>query len=240
MSAMIFRAIDFETTGAPSDAEDAPPVGVCEVGFCDLSLAEAFGEAEFSGPVRSRLCDPGMPMQFEACAVHHIVADDIKDCAPFDPAELRDGAPDFFVAHNADFEQHFFDGGETPWIDTYKVALRVWPDAPSHGLQFLRYWLDLPADRALASPPHRAGPDAYLCALLMQRILTDSRMPIDDMVRFSAGIALLPRINFGKHRGAKWSEVPADYLDWIINGQNDLDRTVKANARYWLKQRVAE
>lgn len=240
MSAMIFRAIDFEATGIPSEAEDAPPVGICEVGHCDLSLAEAFGEAEFAGPIHAHLCDPGIPMQLEACAVHHIIDADVKGHPPFDPAELMVGKPDFFVAHNADFERKFFDGGETPWIDTYKIALRVWPDAPSHGLQFLRYWLDLPADRAKASPPHRAGPDAYVCALLMQRILLESTIPLADMARFSNGIALLPRINFGMHRGSKWSDVPASYLDWILSDKNDLDKTVKANARYWLKQRVAE
>ena len=45
-------------------------------------------------------------------------------------------------------------------------------------------------------------------------------------------------INFGKHRGSKWSEIPVDYLQWLVNNdgtkadtralaQDELDR--KAN-----------
>ena len=33
---------------------------------------------------------------------------------------------------------------------------------------------------------------------------------------------LMPTISFGKHRGSAWSDVPADYLEWVI-GQVDLD-----------------
>ena len=86
-------------------------------------------------------------------------------------------------------------------------------------------------------PPHRAGPDAYLGAALIARILAAGAASIEDMVRWSNGPALLPRINFGKHKGARWEDVPADYLRWVVD-KSDLDRDVKANARHHLKQRA--
>jgi exodeoxyribonuclease X len=37
-------------------------------------------------------------------------------------------------------ERHF---GDAIWVCTYKCALRIWPDLPSHGNQALRYHLGL-------------------------------------------------------------------------------------------------
>jgi hypothetical protein len=41
-------------------------------------------------------------------------------------------------------------------------------------------------------------------------------------------------LRFGKHRGERFDAVPADYLEWIVNGQNELSEDVKASAQYWL------
>lgn len=224
-----FRCIDFETTGIPTDDDKH---AIVEIGWSDvLSKDGALG-----GPYapRSVMCDPGRPIPHEAMAVHHITDAMVKG-AVGSLSEL--GSPDFFVAHNADYERQFFPT-PIPFICTYKVALRLWPEASSHSLQFLRYHLALPVDADICQPPHRAGPDAYLGAALMTHILMDGRVSIEDMVRWSDGPALLPRVNFGKHKGSKWEDVPSDYLDWVAN-KSDLDRDVKANARHHLKARAA-
>jgi exodeoxyribonuclease X len=44
-------------------------------------------------------------------------------------------------------------------------------------------------------------------------------------------------VNFGKHKGAKWDDVPLDYLSWIVD-KSDMDRDIKANAKHWLKVRT--
>lgn len=228
---MLIRCIDFETTGVPTDDD---PHAIVEVGICDIHEDRPAPEQH------TVLCNPGRPIPVEAMAVHHITDADVVDAIP--PADgiklLMEGSPDLFVAHNADFERKFFAGGDVPWICTYKVALRLWPDAPSHSLQVLRYYLDLPVDHERAMPPHRAAPDAYLCAVLMVRIMEIARDRLDEMAKWSNGPALLPRITFGKHRGKKWDEVPIDYLNWIAN-KSDMDRDAKANARHWIKARSA-
>lgn len=223
---MIIRCIDFETTGIPS-ADDRQ--AIVEIGWCDLDESEV-------GIPDAVLCNPGRPIPHEAMAVHHITDADVAG-ATGTVAVL--GEPSFFAAHYADFEKHFFPTS-IPFIDTYKVALRLWPEAPSHSLQFLRYHLDLPVNPPMAMPPHRAGPDAYVCALLMQRIMETNRDKFDDFVRWSDGRALLPRVPFGKHKGAKWEEVPVDYLDWVVNKAADMDPDMKANARHHLKARTAQ
>jgi exodeoxyribonuclease X len=56
----------------------------------------------------------------EARAVHHISDRDVRCVAH--PVEglrrLEEGAPAYYVAHNAKFEQAFFTGASAPWICT--------------------------------------------------------------------------------------------------------------------------
>jgi exodeoxyribonuclease X len=226
----LFRAIDLETTGIPSETDKH---AIVEIGWCDLEDGEV-------GIPDAVLCNPGRQIPHEAMAVHHITDAMVEDATG--SIEVL-GKPDYFVAHFADYERQFFTT-DVPFICTWKVALRLWPDAPAHGLQFLRYHLALPVVGSNAMPPHRAAPDAYLGALLMQRILAEGTASVDEMVRWSNGPALMPRITFGKHFGVKWEDVPTDYLDWMLTdprfSKDPANRDNLANARYHLKKRAAD
>ncbi|MCF1502159.1 DNA polymerase III subunit epsilon [Afifella sp. H1R] len=234
----LFRVVDFETTGTPTDEERH---AICEIGWCDV-LPVGDTAWRVVAPPAAMLVNPHRPISIEALAVHHIT--DAQCAAAPDVTDgfrhLMDGMDDrttVFVAHNADFEREFFGGGDVPWICTYKSALRVWPDAPSHSNQVLRYHHDLKLDAELALPPHRAGPDAYVTAWLLKALLEAGADP-EEMIRWSRGPALLPKVTFGKHKGAKWQDVPTDYLRWLAD-KSDMSRDVKANARHHLKQREA-
>lgn len=224
---MLIRVIDFETTGMPPDA------AVCEVGWCDLIVGD--GPTQM-GQVHSFLVNPGRPMPIEAMAVHHIQDRDLAG-AP-DPSaafsKLMDGA-DIFAAHNAAFEQAFFAGGERPWICTYRCGLRAWPESPSHSNQALRYFLTLVLDAEKAMPPHRAGPDAFVTAHILRSLL--GVRPVADLVAWTKEPALLIRCGFGKHRGQKWSDVPTDYLDWLLR-QRDMGEDIHHTARHHLRLRT--
>ncbi|SFM97256.1 exonuclease domain-containing protein [Methylobacterium pseudosasicola] len=221
---MLIRVIDLETTGFE------PPAGVCEIGWCDLTHD---GESWTVGEPRSMLVDPEQPIPPQTSAVHHIVDTDVAGQpvfaeatreALFDEARMR--ANHFvLVAHNARFERQWLTPevtGEAHWICTYKAALRLWPEAPDHKNGTLRYWRNPPGlERALAEPAHRAGPDAYVTALVLREML--ALASLDDLVLWSAGPALLPRCTFGKHRGEPWSAVPESYLAWVLRQQMDED-----------------
>lgn len=238
---MIIRSIDFETTGEPK--EDAPQA-ICEAGWCDVHLhlvdpQTGLRQPEIGAP-QAMLVNPGRPMPPDARAVHHISDEDVASAPPPDLAcaKLMQDRPDFFCAHNADFEREFFGGGGIPFICTYKVAVRLWPEAQSHSLQFLRYSLGLNIDQGAGLPAHRAGPDAYVGAALMARIIKHEEAPdLDTMVRWSNGPALLSKIAFGKHKGTLWKDVDSGFLKWIIDPARDFSRDVKATAKYWLKQK---
>lgn len=150
--------IDTETTGL------TPEDKIVEIGFCHVSyggVIETPGAELAIGLPGSIITNPHRPIDVRATACHHITDDMVAKGADVDEtiSFALDGG-DIVVAHNNRFEQQFIKT-EKPWIDTYRVALFHAPHAPGHSLQVLRYWLKLAVDPVLASPPHRAAPDAY-------------------------------------------------------------------------------
>lgn len=224
---MIIRCIDVETLGLE------PTDGVCEIGWCDILITE--GEPMMIGGVDSILVNPGKPIPPAACAVHHIVDSDVATAPTITEAMaiVCDGEPHIFAAHHADFERGFMPSlADRRWICSYKVAVTIAPDAPEHKLQTLRYWAKLEVDRLAASPPHRAGPDAYVCAALLARMM--GKMSVDDMVDISSRPVLLPKVLFGEHAMKPWSEVPQSYLSWIIHkSKGPWDPDVLHTAKHW-------
>jgi len=232
MIARIARVIDYETTGTPEDRD----AEIIEFGRIDVHLpTKQIGNAWTS------LALPRGPIPAVTKAVHHITEAEVA-AAP-QARELWEKffealAPDdYLVAHNAKFERHFHDGDGRPWIDTYKVARVVWPDAPTHSNQGLRYWLEIELDPARATPPHRALPDAYVTAHIFVRLM-DHKTPA-EMAHITQYPALLKIMNFGKHRGVTFEAAPLDYLDWIA-GKSDMDEDTKFSARYWIKKRQTQ
>lgn len=226
----VIRVIDFETSGTE------PPAGkVCEVGICDLDLT-----ARKVMQPKSWLCGVDI-MPPEVRAVHHI---SLAECAGSDLFKADDmfahvnGMPAAIAAHNAEFETKFFDS-PVPVICTYKAALRVWPDAPSHSNGALRYWLEdagkIAPDHALTQPAHRAGPDAYVTAHILLALF-DAGATGRDMVQWTKEPRLLPTCPLGKFRGVPWSEVEAGFLGWMLR-QPTMEEDLKWNAQREITRR---
>lgn len=219
------RTIDLETSGLE------PPAEVCEVGLCDYVL----DGNSVSEPV-SWLCGV-KEMPPEARAVHHISMADTKGLAPFEEGQI--GADcDACAAHNAEFEMKWFTPPK-PMICTYKAALRVWPDAPSHGNFALYYWLEdqglIALNKVLTQPAHRAGPDAYVTAHIL-RALFDAGHTGKEMVGWTREPALLPRCPLNPWRGKQWSEVDAGFLGWMMRNPT-MDADLKWNANREIERR---
>lgn len=234
----IIRCVDVETTSTT----EPPDSAICEIGWCDVAM-EPSDDGRWMPVVRADMAqaiiiNPGMPITPEARAVHHI-----SDAEVSGGAALRDVLPqvidgaDFFAAHSSAYEKKFLADllGDKPWICTLKAARRVWPDAPAHSLQVLRYWRDLPT---VSGAPHRAGPDSYVGALILVDLI-NSGASVRDMIAWEKVPSLLPgAVRFGKHKGTAWRDLPSDYLDWIVN-KSDMDEDAKFTAAHWLREMVA-
>lgn len=230
---MIAAVIDYETTGTPEDEH----AEIIEFGRTDVDILKRAIVDEWTSLARPR--GPITPI---TKAVHHITEREVRD-AP-DARELwgefLEYQPyDYLVAHNAKFERHFTPEMGIPWICTYKVARVVWPDAPGHSNQALRYWLELDVDPVRADPPHRALPDSYVTACLFIRLL-EHKTPA-EMAKITEYPALLKMMNFGKYKksGMTFEQCAKDdpsYLEWIRD-KSDMDEDTKFSANYWLRKR---
>lgn len=231
---MTLRIIDIETTGTnPND--DA----VVEIASCDAAR-----DSKPTNPM-SRLVNPGRPIPAESSAVHHLTDVDVRNAPVFSHVIDEFAGSGVYVAHNADFESSFLsDALQRPkWLCTYKCALRLWPDLPTHSNQGLRYIFGYrrPWDMSEAElTPHRALPDCFVTACVLREVLREANeqgTTFAELLEWSQQPALISVFRFGKHKGQRLDAVPRDYLEWISE-KSDMDASAKFSARYWLNNVV--
>jgi exodeoxyribonuclease X len=226
------RVIDLETAGSgPND--------VCEIGWQDV-VQGSDGRWHVDDDRGARLVNPGHPISPETMAIHHIIDADVVD-APFwkvvAPAVLKpDGGVLTLAAHRAAFEQRYctprFTGG-SPWICTWKCALRLWPRLSGFSNQMLRYQR-MPEGmiRELGLPAHRALPDAYVTAHHLRDMLNE--VSLEQLLAWSSEPGLLPRVPTGPYRGKAWDRLSLETLQAFAQ---DRDVNLRFSAETELRRR---
>ena len=216
--AIRLRVIDLETTG-----DSFANGGVVEVGWQDLTLGGDGRWGRDGGP-GARLIHPGCSISAVTSAVHHIVDEDVAGAPGWEdvaPCVLQGENLVALAAHRAALEKRWClprFTGRARWICTYKCALRLWPDAPSHSNQGLPYWRRPPGlERAMGLPLHRAGPDAYVTAHHLRDMLEVAS--VSQLLAWSEQPAMLVRVPTGALRGRRWSELDDAQLGLVLSGE---------------------
>jgi exodeoxyribonuclease X len=193
----------------------------------------------------SSLVFPARLIPPESSAVHHIIDEDVVEAPPLGRAVdrvlgplWRNALDRVFVAHVARFDRNFLPmlHDDARWVDTHRCALHIFPDAPNHKNQTFRYLFkfDVPRDLNV----HRALGDATVTAHLFARLLQER--PLAELFKLSTKPVILKTLPFGKHRGELWTEVPSDYLDWMIRENMDTaEKQDDPDVRHTLKQERA-
>jgi exodeoxyribonuclease X len=227
----LIRVVDTETTGMDDPAE------MVELGWTDVRLfPDGWGIER--GPY-SHLVNPGMPISFPAMAVHHIT--DAVAGGGMDPEQARAdivAGADYLCAHNVEFDSRFVRGHSLPWICTFKAARTAWPELQSHKNGSIRYERGLCLDDPRTEPSHRAGPDTWVTAHILLDLL--KIYPPETLVEISANPILLLKVDFGQHAGKRWSEVPTDYIDWILHKSGMKDDATKADVVFTARKQWVE
>jgi exodeoxyribonuclease X len=241
MDKLLLRAIDLETTGL-----DPALDRICEIAVVDLKIRPV-GENKSvveRGDMWETLVDPRRPIPPEASGVHDITDEMVAGKPKIGDLleRLTAGPPDAYCAHNARFDSSFFRPADIKWLCSYKLSLWLWPEAPSHKLNALRYWLKLRLNppENVVQRSHSAAWDAYICAAILRRVWHSEGVTFDDMLRVSNEPAMLPRLTFGEHAMKPIAEVPSSYFQWIINkggGSKGFDEDVLATAMRELQRR---
>jgi len=209
-----FVVVDVETTGL--DPLIDQPVEICAARVIGGRVESTF----------ATLVNPGIPIRPDASAIHHLTDDDVAGGLP--PIQARAQlarfiAPgDVLVAHNASFDRSFLAGvSAAPWLCTLRMAKHLWPDAPNHSNQTLRYYLKvrMPTFEAQA---HRGMPDVFATSSILDQGIKAylSAGGVDEAVAFVAFVNAPLRIEcmpFGQHKGKSLAEVDTDYLRWAAS-----------------------
>jgi DNA polymerase-3 subunit epsilon len=181
--------------------------------------------------------NPEIPIPSEISQITHIFDDMVKD-APL----IQDAMQEFLkfcegdfvlVAHNNDnFDKLFLEaefsraGIEMPqykFIDSLKWARKYRKDLPKHGLQFLREVYGIDANQA-----HRALDDCIVLERVFHKMVDDLDMKtVWDLLYSSAPSNRMP---FGKHAGKLLTEVPKEYVKWLVK-EGALDKKENAHLK---------
>ncbi|TGP28249.1 hypothetical protein EN875_032345 [Mesorhizobium sp. M2D.F.Ca.ET.232.01.1.1] len=204
----LIRVVDTETTGLTDPKE------LVEIGWTDVRYFPMQGWAIESGP-HARLVNPGMPITAGAKSAHHLFDEDVADGMPPDEARgLVSAGADYIACHNLAYDGPLLKSGK-PGICTFKCAKEVYPNLDSHKNGAIWYALGLGGGAKQMEPVHRAGPDSWTTAHILLDLLRV--LAVETMVDISANPLRLLKMNFGKHAGTPFSELPTDYLDWILH-----------------------
>lgn len=243
---------DLECTGETPEDGGIVEIGYATVMACDSDLyGRPCNWNAYSGI--GQIVNPHRPISPETMAVHFITDEDVK----FKP-RWEDVHPHFFpevpeefeypnrahAAFGMEYEKAWLEPyfGDLPLICVYKASLRVWPNAPRHKNQVLRFWRNPKGlIRKFAEPAHRAAPDAYVTAHLLRDILNEG-VSVDDLIEWTKSPALLPVCRIGKWRnggaGTPWSEIDDGFLIWMLD--KEFDENTLYTARVELERREKE
>ncbi len=246
---MRYIVVDTETTGFPD--EGGALVEIAAISRTKLNCLKEF----------QTYVDPGHPIPPVARAVHHISDDDVRGApSPVQAQEelsIAMGAESgevVWVAHNMAFDERFLEIAlaDQPKICTYRCALHLFPDAPGHSNQVLRYHLNLDESGELQLPeglhPHRALYDILVTEGILRRMMaalrgttiaearTDDEI-LAELIRLSTLPAVLTKARFGKHAGKAWEWIvrsDGGWCDWYLrlpDGDGDVRHTIMHHRR---------
>lgn len=212
---------DVETTGL-----DPTQDKIVELSFVEIN--EDFEEiCRLSTKV-----NPQRSICAAASAAHGIIDADVSE-APLLEEVLQGFSSDYFedaflIAHNAQFDQRFLD---YYWniqgvFCTLRAARLMYPDAPNHQLQTLRYFLNLDVDRGAAA--HSAEGDVEILVALLRRMLKDSGDSLPEFVELMLEPVEVDVMPFGRHKGCTLRSLPLSYVKWLRT-LPDLDSDLAAS-----------
>ena len=169
------------------------------------------------------------PISFAAMAVHHILESDLTDQPHYTSFKLPKETI-YIIGHNIDYdiralEKCGVESSNIKAICTLALARLVWPDAEAHNISALIYMISKGSEKAreMIRKAHRADMDIILTANILMHIVHHLKLNSIEALYEASEDARIPRsINFGKHRGTAITELPSDYVQWLLR-QEDLD-----------------
>ena len=220
----MYLFLDTETTGL--DEEDR----LIQLAYID----------EKNNIVDKLFC-PDIPIKIAAMAIHNITTKMVFHKKKFNESRekynliqlLKNGT--IPVIHNAKFDIGMLEKegvDVTRFICTQKLIyfLDINGIIESYSLQYLRYWFGL----GVEATAHDALGDVLVLKELFKKII-EPKLSLEQMIKISSNPTLISKINFGKHKGELFKNIPYDYLKWI-QSQPSMGEDLLYTAKYWMEK----
>lgn len=173
------------------------------------------------------------PISYGAMAVHHILEHDLIDQPLYTTFKLPTET-EYIIGHNIDYDIQAIArcGVETAHLKpicTLALARFVWKEFDSYTISALIYRVSKGSEKArqMLKNAHRADADILLTANVLMHILKalNTITPIEtleQLFEYSEQARIPTEMYFGKHKGTALSDLPIDYVKWLL-GKQDLD-----------------
>lgn len=226
--------------------------------ICEIALVTIDTSKKSIVSWESSLVDPLVEMDEICRATHHIDPELVKEkmtAKDWLYEYMPDTGPIF--AHNASFDKGHFDGmlDDRQWYCTLKLSRKLYPNAPKHSNQVLRYYLNLDVSDMPTDPSscvtnefssydkdilnmHRALYDTWCTAKMVLKMIDE--YGYDNLIQMHDTPTLLRTFRFGnKHQNKTWDQVAVEdpkYLQWMHNKVTDLDDDTRHTLNHYLKR----
>lgn len=178
--------------------------------------------------VTSTFCqryNPGKPIEFGAMATHFITNADVDYCPPASQFSLPDGV-EYIIGHNVDFDCDVIGNTTAKRICTLAMARKLFPECDSHKQSALILFIFGQKYINEIKHAHAADKDVGMCGSLLNYMIKHKLPHVqtwEDLYQFSEHARIPDVMPFGKHKGEKIAQIPADYVRWLRK-QSDVDK----------------
>lgn len=224
-----YKIADVETAGFAGPDEIS--TGVCEVAWLEideeLNVLRSF----------SSLVNPGRQIEEGAREAHGITDAEVAFAPQLKTlyAQHWNDAPTVVIAHNKNFDLKFL----SPYIQvlydslcTLELARQYFPKAPNHKLGTLADYLGLEKGTA-----HRAAGDVVTTLNLLRAVVASTGRTLPELIKLGRKPKVLTVMPFGEHKGKAFHDIPAGYLNWILQRKDDMPQDVVFSAQTAMNMR---
>lgn len=170
---------------------------------------------------------PEKEISLGAMATHHIIPSDLTGCRPSSEIELPD--VEYLIGHNVDFDWKALGSPDVKRICTLALSRWLFPEIDSHKQSAMMYHL-YPHEEARqrCQGAHNALEDVKMCQMVLvglRKVMLERGIQCGTYSELwvASEIARIPTVmSFGKHKGTKIKDIPADYKAWLLK-QADVD-----------------
>jgi DNA polymerase-3 subunit epsilon len=226
----IFVCLDCETTGLSTETDH-----IIEIAAVRFTLEEVLDTYE-------TLIDPEVPINPASMEFHHI-SDEMVSGKPkitqILPELIKFVGKHIIVGHGITTDIAFLDTAAKKhnipcpfstqkYIDTLRLA-RLYGESPTNSLERLRQHFNIAEEGA-----HRAMSDVIVNIEVFKYLSKRFKTTEDLMNRLKSPIQLRT-MPLGRHKGRVFSDIPVEYLRWMVH--QDFDQDLMFSIKTELKKR---